>query len=64
MCKLVEDYAREWMLEPAINTAISFERKEIAQKLWKDGMQDVEKISRLTDLPIEEVRKLFEGKTA
>jgi len=64
MCKLVEDYAREWMLEPAIANAKTSKSKEIAQKLWNKGYRDYSEISQLTDLPIEEVRKLFEGKTA
>ena len=48
MCKLMEDYADK-------------RAKSIAVELWKDGIRDIEK---LTKLPLDEVKKLFEGKSA
>ena len=38
--------------------------KLIAVELWDDGIRDVERIARLTRLPLDEVRKMFEGKSA
>ena len=38
--------------------------KSIAVELWKDGIRDIEKIAKLTKLPLDEVKKLFEGKSA
>jgi len=38
--------------------------KSIAVELWKDGTRDIEKIAKLTKLPLDEVKKLFEGKSA
>lgn len=51
MCKLMEDYADK-------------RAKSIAVELWKDGIRDIEKIAKLTKLPLDEVKKLFEGKSA
>ncbi len=51
MCKLMEDYADK-------------RAKSIAVELWKDGIRDVERISRLTKLPLDEVKKLFDTKSA
>ena len=51
MCQIMEDYADK-------------RAKQIAVELWKDGIRDVEKIAKLTKLPLDEVKKLFEGKTS
>lgn len=51
MCKLMEDYADK-------------RTKSIAVELWEDGIRDIEKIAKLTKLPLDEVKKLFEGKSA
>ncbi len=59
MCKLMEDYAEKRAREAAKESSIS-----IAVELWNDGMHDMEKIAKLTKLPLDEVKKLFEGKTA
>ena len=55
MCKLMEDYAEKRAREVA---------RDFAIELWNDGMRDMEKIAKLTKLPLDEVKKLFEGKTA
>ena len=36
----------------------------IATNLWNKGERDLQQIADLTDLPLDEVKKLFEGKTA
>ena len=63
MCKLMEDYAekraKEAAKEAARDSSINF-----AVELWNDGMRDMEKIAKLTKLPLDEVKKLFEGKSA
>ena len=55
MCKLVEDYGDKRAREVSISVAI---------ELWNDGVRDMEKIVRMCKLPLDEVKKLFEGKTA
>ena len=37
---------------------------EFANALWDDGVRDMEKIAKMSKLPLDEVKKLFEGKTA
>lgn len=59
MCKLMEDYAEKRAREAARESSIS-----IAVELWNDGIHDIEKIAKLTKLPLDEVKKLFDGKTA
>ena len=54
MCQIMEDYA-----EKRTNNA----RIQFAKKLWNSGMRDFQQIANLTDLPIDEVKKLFEGKS-
>ena len=55
MCKLMEEYG---------NKIAYSELRNFAIELWNDGMHDMEKIAKLTKLPLDEVKKLFEGKTA
>ena len=55
MCKIMEDYAEKRADGRAL---------DIALELWNDGLHDFEKIAKLTKLPISEVKKLFDGKTA
>ncbi len=38
--------------------------REFVNSLWADGIRDMERISKLTKLSIEEVKKLIEGKSA
>ena len=56
MCKLMEDYAEKRAREAAKDTSIN-----VAVELWNDGMRDMEKIAKLTKLPLDEVKKLFES---
>lgn len=37
---------------------------DFANNLWDNGIHDLEKISKYSKLPLDEVKKLFEGKTA
>ena len=55
MCKIMEDYAEKKADERAIR---------MSNKLWNSGMRDLQQISDLTELPLDEVKRLFEGKTA
>ena len=50
-CQIMEDYADK-------------RAKLIAVELWKDGIRDVEKIAKLTKLSLDEVKKLFQDRTA
>ncbi len=59
MCKLMEDYADKRARQAQYELATSF-----ATKLWNKGERDLQQIADLTDLPLDEVKKLFEGKTA
>lgn len=59
MCQIMEDYAEKRAYRADIEKSIS-----IAIKLWDNGMRDLQQIANLTDLPLDEVKKLFEGKTA
>ena len=59
MCQIMEDYAEKRAYRAAIEKSIS-----IAIKLWDNGMRDLQQIANLTDLPLDEVKKLFQDKTA
>ena len=59
MCKLVEDHGENREKQAQNELAISF-----AIELWNDGIRDMEKIAKMSKLPLDEVKKLFEGKTA
>jgi hypothetical protein len=67
MCKLMEDYADK-RARQAAEAAAEKAAKEcsisIATNLWNKGERDLQQIADLTDLPLDEVKKLFEGKTA
>lgn len=63
MCRIMEDYAEK----RAKNASQLAEKKamiDVAIRLWDNGMTDFQQIANLTDLPLDEVKKLFEGKTA
>jgi hypothetical protein len=55
----MEDYAEKRAIRAANERSIS-----MAMELWNDGMRDMEKIARLTKLPLDEVKKLFDTKSA
>lgn len=63
MCKIMEDYA-EKRAKIAAKLAADERSISMANKLWNSGMRDLQQISDLTELPLDEVKKLFEGKTA
>lgn len=71
MCKLMEDYADKRARQAAEAAAKEAAEKaarersiSIATNLWNKGERDLQQIADLTDLPLDEVKKLFEGKTA
>ncbi|MGN1110731.1 MAG: Rpn family recombination-promoting nuclease/putative transposase [Oscillospiraceae bacterium] len=75
MCKLMEDYcakyekrgeARGNEMGEARGKEIGkeIEKKEIALTLWKRGMRDVDEISAITKLSVDEIKKLIEGEPA
>ena len=67
MCKLMEDYAEKrakQLMEDYAEKRANERSITFATELWNDGMRDMEKISRMTKLPLDEVKKLFEGRTA
>ncbi len=55
MSDVMEEYSK-WREEMAA--------KKIALKLWEDGICDFERISKLTDLSLDEVKELLKDKTA
>ncbi len=55
MCKIVDDYAQKVRIE---------EKRTIAIELWNDGIRDIERIAKLTKLPIDEVKEMFKGESA
>ena len=55
MCQLMEDYGDKRAKERSVDIAI---------KLWNSGIKDFQQIADLTELPLEEVKKLFDGQTA
>ena len=63
MCKLMEDYADK-RARKAAETAARERSINMATGLWNAGMRDKEKIARLTKLPLDEVKKLFDTKSA
>lgn len=63
MCKLVEDYS-EKRARQAAELASNERAVRMANNLWNKGERDLQQIADLTDLPLDEVKKLFEGKTA
>lgn len=63
MCKLVEDYGDK-RARQAAELASNERAVRMANNLWNKGERDLQQIADLTDLPLDEVKKLFEGKTA
>ena len=63
MCKLMEDYADK-RARQAAELASNERAVRMANNLWNKGERDLQQIADLTDLPLDEVKKLFEGKTA
>lgn len=63
MCKLMEDYA-EKRAEEAARKASTEKSISFALNLWNSGMRDLEQIASLTELPLDEVKNLFESNPA
>ncbi len=59
MCKIVDDYAARQAKEARIE-----EKRTIAIELWNDGIRDLERIAKLTKLPLDEVKEMFKGESA
>ena len=53
--KAAEEAAKKASTEKSVSFALN---------LWNSGMRDLEQIASLTELPLDEVKKLFEGKSA
>ena len=67
MCQIMEDYAEKRAKKAAQLAAQLAEKKamiDVAIRLWDNGMTDFQQIAYITSLPIDEVKKLFEGKSA
>ena len=67
MCQIMEDYAEKRAKKAAQLAAQLAEKKamiDVAIRLWDNGMRDFQQIANITSLPLDEVKKLFEGKTA
>ncbi len=66
MCKLMEDYGqkREARGEArGITKGAEKKSKEFVFSLWNDGIRDMDRIAKLTKLPVDEVKKLLKGET-
>lgn len=63
MCQIMEDYA-EKRAKLAAQLAEKKVALDVATKLWDSGMRDLQQIAYITSLPLDEVKKLFEGKSA
>lgn len=63
MCQIMEDYA-EKRAKKAAQLAEKKAMIDVAIRLWDNGMTDFQQIAYITSLPIDEVKKLFEGKSA
>ncbi len=66
MCKLMEDYGQKREARgKARGEVLGAEKKskEFVFSLWNDGIRDMDRIAKLTKLPVDEVKKLLEGET-
>ncbi len=59
MCKIVDEFAARQAEKVRIE-----EKRTIAIELWNDGIRDIERIAKLTKLPIDEVKEMFKGESA
>ncbi|MBQ8826599.1 MAG: Rpn family recombination-promoting nuclease/putative transposase [Oscillospiraceae bacterium] len=67
MCKIVEeivDEMRDEMIEEIRKEIINEKAIDIAKNMISKGTYTAEEISELTDLPLEEIKKLMEGNSA
>ncbi len=63
MCQIMEDYA-EKRAKQAAQLAEKKAMIDVAIRLWDNGMRDLQQIAYITSLPLDEVKKHFEGKSA
>lgn len=63
MCKIMEEYA-EKRAKQAAQLAEKKVALDVATRLWDEGFRDFQQIAYITSLPLDEVKKLFEGKSA
>ncbi len=59
MCKIVDEFAAKQAKKARIE-----EKRTIAIELWNDGIRDIERIAKLTKLPLDEVKEMFKGESA
>lgn len=63
MCQIMEDYT-EKRAKQAAQIAEKQVSIDVATRLWDEGFRDFQQIANITSLPLDEVKKLFEGKSA
>lgn len=59
MCQIMEEYAEKRARQAEKQVSI-----DVATRLWDEGFRDFQRIAKITSLPLDEVKKLFEGKSA
>ncbi len=59
MCKIVDEFAARQAEKARIE-----EKRAFAIELWNDGIRDIERIAKLTKLPLNEVKEMFKGESA
>lgn len=67
MCQIMEDYVEKRAKQAAKLAAQIAEKQvsiDVATRLWDEGFRDFQRIAKITSLPLDEVKKLFEGKSA
>lgn len=63
MCQIMEEYA-EKRAKQAAQIAEKQVSIDVATRLWDEGFRDYQQIAKITFLPRDEVKKLFDGKSA
>lgn len=67
MCQIMEEYAEKRAKQAAKLAAQIAEKQvyiDVATRLWDEGFRDFQRIAKITSLPLDEVKKLFDGKSA
>ena len=67
MCQIMEEYAEKRAKQAAKLAAQIAEKQvsiDVATRLWDEGFRDYQQIAKITSLPLDEVKKLFDGKSA
>ena len=67
MCQIMEEYVEKRAKQAAQIAAQLAEKQvsiDVATRLWDEGFRDFQRIAEITSLPLDEVKKLFEGKSA